>query len=71
MTATLQPDLITVTQAAKDLGTTRGAIHHHRLTGRLPSITIDGRYLIPRESVEALRREREATADRAKATTGS
>jgi len=57
---TTQPDLVTVTQTAKDLGATRGMVHHHRLTGKLPSITIDGRYLIPRESVEQLRRDRAA-----------
>jgi hypothetical protein len=35
-------------------------VHYHRLYGRLPSITVDGRYLIPRESVEQLRRDRAA-----------
>jgi len=63
-------DLLTITEAAKDLGATRGMVHHHRLTGKLPSITIDGRYLIPRESVEQLRRDRAAIAERTKATTG-
>ena len=71
MTATLQPDLITVTEAARVVGATRGAVHHHRLTGRLPAIRVDGRYLIPREAVEQLRRERAALAERAKDTTGS
>ena len=51
MVTAQQIDLLTVTEAARAIGTTRGAIHHHRLTGRLPAITIDGRYLIPRESV--------------------
>ncbi len=60
MTATQQPDLVTVTQAAKDLGATRGMVHHHRLTGKLPTIRVDGGYLIPRASVEALRRDRAA-----------
>jgi len=60
MVTTQQVDLLSVTEAARELGTTRGAIHHHRLTGKLPSITIDGRYLIPRESVEQLRRDRAA-----------
>ncbi len=60
MTATQQPDLVTVTQAAKDLGATRGMVHHHRLTGKLPTIRVDGVYLIPRASVEQLRRDRAA-----------
>ena len=55
---TEQVDLLTVTQAAHAIGTTRGAIHHHRLTGRLPSITVAGRYLIPRQAVEQLRHDR-------------
>jgi hypothetical protein len=57
---TTQPDLITITQAAKDLGATRGMVHHHRLTGKLPTIHVDGVYLIPRASVEQLRRDRAA-----------
>ena len=54
------PELITITQAAAVLGRTRGAIHHHRLTGKLPSIRVGRMYLISKESVEALRRERVA-----------
>jgi hypothetical protein len=65
---TTQPDLVTVTQTAKAIGATRGMVHHHRLTGRLPAITIEGRYLIPRESVEQLRRDRAAIAGASKAT---
>jgi len=64
-------DLLTVTEAAHAIGTTRGAIHHHRLTGRLPSITVDGRYLIPKQAVEQLRRDRAAITDASKDTTGS
>ncbi len=55
-----QLDLLTVTEAAHAIGATRGMVHYHRLYGRLPSITVDGRYLIPRESVEQLRRDRAA-----------
>ncbi len=58
MVTTEQVDLLSVTEAAHAIGTTRGAIHHYRLTGRLPSITVDGRYLIPKQAVEQLRRER-------------
>jgi excisionase family DNA binding protein len=53
-------DLLTITQAARIIGTTRGAVHHHRLTGKLPTIRVGGVYLIPRESVEQLRRDRAA-----------
>ncbi len=60
MVTTEKIDFITVTQAARELGATRGLVHYHRLYGRLPSITVDGRYLIPRESVEQLRRDRAA-----------
>ncbi len=55
-----QAELLTVTEAARVIGATRGAIHYHRLSGKLPAITVDGRYLIARESVEALHRERAA-----------
>ncbi len=58
MVTTARVDLLSVTEAAHVIGTTRGAIHHHRLTGRLPSITVDGRYLIPRQAVEQLRHDR-------------
>jgi len=61
-----QVDLLTVTQAAHAIGTTRGAIHHHRLTGRLPAIVVAGKYLIPRESVEALSRDRAARPEHEK-----
>jgi len=71
MTATLQPDLVTVTQAAKDLGVTRGMVHHHILTRRLPAVRVGRPFLIPRAAVEALRVEREAAAARTKATVGS
>ena len=57
MITTQRTELLTVTEAARELGATRSAIHYHRLYGRLPAITIDGRYLIPREAVEALRGE--------------
>jgi len=60
MVTTEQVDLLSVTQAAHAIGTTRGAIHHHRLTGRLPAIVVAGRYLIPRQAVEQLRRDRAA-----------
>ncbi len=60
MVTTQQVDLLSVTEAAREIGTTRGAVHHHRLTGKLPSITVDGRYLIPRQAVEQLRRDRAA-----------
>ena len=58
MMMTEQLDLVTVTEAARAIGTTRGAIHHHRLTGRLPAIAVAGRYLIPQQAVEQLRRDR-------------
>jgi len=57
---TTQPDLVTVTQAAQDLGATRGMVHHHILTRRLPAIRVGRPYLIPREAVEQLRRDRAA-----------
>ncbi len=57
MIATERVDLLSVTQAARELGASRSLVHYHRLYGRLPSITVDGRYLIPRASVEALRGE--------------
>jgi len=63
MIATEKIDLVSVGQAAAMLGKTRGCVHHHRLTGRLPAITIDGRYLIPRADVERLRAERDALAN--------
>jgi hypothetical protein len=59
-TDTRQPDLMTVTEAAQTLGQTRGAIHYQRLYGRLPAVAINGRFMIPRKSVEALRVERDA-----------
>ncbi len=52
-----QVDLLTVTQAARELGATRSLVHYHRLYGRLPAIVVDRKYLIPREAVEALRGE--------------
>ncbi len=55
-----QPDLVTVTEAAKDLGATRGMVHHHILTRRLPAVRVGRPYLIPREAVEQLRRDRAA-----------
>jgi len=67
---TTQPDLVTVTEAAKDLGTTRGMVHHHILTRRLPAVRVGRPFLIPRAAVEALRVEREAAAARTKATVG-
>jgi len=60
MVTTERVDLLSVTEAAHAIGTTRGAVHHHRLTGWLPAITVDGRYLIPRQAVEQLRRDRAA-----------
>ncbi len=66
-----QLDFLTVSEAARVIGATRGMVHHHRLTGKLPTIRVDGVYLISRESVEQLRRERAAFAERANATTGS
>jgi len=65
MATTERVDLVSVSEAAKLLGTTRGQVHYHRLYGRLPSVLVprqSGRdmYLIPRSSVEALRRERAA-----------
>jgi excisionase family DNA binding protein len=65
---TPQPDLVTVTQAAKDLGATRGMVHHHILTRRLPAVRVGRPFLIPREAVDQLRREREAIAERTKDT---
>jgi hypothetical protein len=65
-----QVDLVTVTEAARIFGRTRGMVHYFRLAGRLPAITVEGRYLIPRESVEALQRERAAVLAAPK-TTGS
>ncbi len=62
-----QVDLVTVTEAARVIGATRGCIHYYRLCGRLPAITAEGRYLIPRESVEALQRERAAITAASKA----
>jgi len=60
MVTTPHPDLITVTQAAKDLGATRGMVHHHILTRRLPAVRVGRPYLIPREAVDQLRRDRAA-----------
>jgi hypothetical protein len=37
------------------------------LCGRLPAIVVEGKYLIPREAVEALQRERAAITARSKA----
>jgi hypothetical protein len=63
MVTTERVDLVSVSEAAQLLGTTRGQVHYHRLYGRLPSVLVPrqgGRdmYLIPRASVEQLRRER-------------
>ncbi len=55
-----QVELLTISQAANVFGRTRGALHHYRLSGRLPMIRVGRKYLVSRESVEALRREREA-----------
>ncbi len=60
MVTTEQVDLLSVTEAAHAIGATRGMVHHHRLTGRLPAITVAGKYLIPRQAVEQLRRDRAA-----------
>jgi excisionase family DNA binding protein len=60
-------DLLSVTEAARVVGATRGCIHYYRLAGRLPAISVEGRYLIPRESVEALQRERAAITAASKA----
>jgi len=57
---TPQPDLVTVTEAARIVGSTRGAIHHHILTRRLPAVRVGRPYLIPRAAVEQLRRDRAA-----------
>ncbi len=62
--------LLTVTEAAAALGRTRGSVHHHRLTGRLPAIRVGRRFMIPLEDVVALRRERAAVIAAPK-TTGS
>ena len=68
MTATQHPDLITVTEASLIVGGTRGLIHHHILTRRLPAVRVGRPYLIPRAAVDELRREREAIAASVKAT---
>jgi len=62
MVTTEKIDLVTVTEAAKDLGVTRGMVHHHILTRRLPAVRVGRPFLIPREAVEALRRDRAAIA---------
>jgi excisionase family DNA binding protein len=54
---TQRTELLTVTEAARELGATRSLVHYHRLYGRLPAIVIDRKYLIPREAVEALHGE--------------
>jgi hypothetical protein len=62
-----QVDLMTITEVARALEATRGAAHYYRLCGRLPAIVVEGRYLIPREAVEKLQRERAAITARSKA----
>jgi len=57
-TAPERTDIVTVTQAAELMGTSRGAVHYHVLAGRLHAFRLGDRYVIERESVEALRRER-------------
>ena len=65
---TAETELVSISQAAELLGTSRGAVHHHRLTGKLPSVRVGWPYMIAREAVEELRLEREAKAARAKNT---
>ncbi len=63
-----QIEFLTVTQAADVFGTTRGCIHHYRLTGRLPMIRVGRKYMVPRADVEALNRERAAITAASKST---
>jgi excisionase family DNA binding protein len=53
-------ELLTITQAADVFGATRGALHHYRLSGRLPMIRVGRKFLVSREAVEQLRSERAA-----------
>lgn len=59
-----EPDLFSVTQAAKELGYAPRTLHHHIATGKVAATKVgDGRtsaYVITRAEVERVKAERDA-----------
>ena len=50
-----------VTEVAELLGVSRASAYNYVRTGQIPSITIGGRILIPRQAVESMLDIREAS----------
>jgi hypothetical protein len=67
-TAPERTDILTISQTAQLIGSSRGCVHYHVLAGRLPAFRLGDRYVIRREDAEQLRRDRAAIATAPKAT---